>query len=272
MTAAKAEAESVTNATPVENKSLEIKPAAVPVQSSDAPETQVKSKKHKPSRSTATSDTAPAPQSGDDWMAKHEAILKLTQERRGYDVLFLGDSITANMNLKLMRELISPRAMNFGISGDRTYNLLWRIQNGELKFKRNIPEIVVLLIGTNDMYEWGGLRAQTNPETYRGIKADVEAIRTALPMTKVLLVGVLPREQSPKDKIRERIKSLNKDLERLADNKHIYFADIGKDMVEKDGSISPEVMPDFLHPSADVGYDRMFKALKTHLDAIPSDG
>lgn len=40
---------------------------------------------------------------------------------------------------------------NYGIAGDQTQNLLWRIQNGEVAGLN--PRLVVLKIGTNNLGE-----------------------------------------------------------------------------------------------------------------------
>src|ERR1700683_5522093 len=86
-------------------------------------------------------------------------FLRLHQEflRRGAQgkigVLFLGDSITELWNTTgrdvWARFYFNLYPANFGISGDQTQNVLWRIENGELD---NInPKVVVLLIGTNNI-------------------------------------------------------------------------------------------------------------------------
>ena len=55
----------------------------------------------------------------------------------GIDVLFLGDSITDGWRdekdgAPVWKKYREPKPANFGISGDRTQHLLWRLQNGEL--------------------------------------------------------------------------------------------------------------------------------------------
>ena len=227
-----------------------------------------------PSKNDGRSETVvPTPRTREDWMPRHEALVKRA-EKGGIDVLFVGDSITEAMNRRLMDEIIGSKSDNFGIGGDRTAHLLWRLENGELKFSDPQPKVVVLLIGTNDMYEWRddqapALPAASNAETLKGIKANIAEIRRALPNAKLLVLGVLPREESAKHPIRGRIKRLNAELKSVADHRHVFFADIGAQMLEKDGTLSKDVMPDFLHPSAQVGYGKMFKAIKAQIEAIP---
>ena len=68
------------------------------------------------------------------WNARHEQYLKRAKEGK-CDLLFLGDSITEGWgNNETWKKRYAPRnAVNFGIGGDTTQNVLWRITNGELE-------------------------------------------------------------------------------------------------------------------------------------------
>lgn len=49
-------------------------------------------------------------------------------------LLMFNSKINAPVCLQIWRELFSPlHALNFGIAGDTTCNVLWRLQNGELE-------------------------------------------------------------------------------------------------------------------------------------------
>lgn len=52
------------------------------------------------------------------------------------DVVFVGDSIVANMQCTdLWEKWFAPmHCLNFGIGGDQTQHVLWRLRNGELEF------------------------------------------------------------------------------------------------------------------------------------------
>src|SRR5689334_9616611 len=72
---------------------------------------------------------------------RHDKFVEIAK-RGGVDVLFLGDSITdawggeghgKSEGSKIFEEEFVPlKAANFGIGGDRTQHVLWRLQNGEL--------------------------------------------------------------------------------------------------------------------------------------------
>jgi lysophospholipase L1-like esterase len=183
----------------------------------------------------------PAPREG-PWMDMHRNFLKRAKQGN-VDLLFLGDSITQMWNdNEVWKRFYGPRnAANFGIGGDRTQHVLWRIQNGELDGIE--PKVVVLMIGTNNA------SSATADEIAQGITAIVEELRHRLPRSRILLLGVFPRGQKP-DATREKLQAVNARIARLDDGSHVKFLDIGKAFLNEDGTISREIMPDYLHLSA----------------------
>jgi N-acetylglucosamine-6-sulfatase len=139
-------------------------------------------------------------------------------------------------------EYFAPlRAANFGIAGDTTQGVLWRMQNGELDgFK---AKLVVLMLGTNN------INRNPNAEIAQGDRAIIEEIRKRQPGAKVLLLGVFPRGPAAENPFRASIKEINEHLKALADNKTVFYMDIGDKFLTADGTLTPEIMPDGLHPS-----------------------
>jgi lysophospholipase L1-like esterase len=183
------------------------------------------------------------------WLKRHEGFCAEAKQG-GIEVLFLGDSITdawrSGAPRKLWDERFAPlKAANFGISGDRTQHVLWRIQNGELEGLS--PKVVCLMIGTNNI-------GQKNPEpaasAVAGVKAIVSEIHRRSPSTKVLLQAVFPRGEKPDHPHRAVIQELNAGIAGLDDGgKTVTFVDFGAKFLQPDGSLSKEIMPDFLHLS-----------------------
>ncbi|EEF23474.1 platelet-activating factor acetylhydrolase ib, putative, partial [Ricinus communis] len=67
-------------------------------------------------------------------------------DKGGVDLLFVGDSITEMWNEQVFQRAFGGwRTANFGVGGDHTGNLLWRLQNGHAEKLR--PKAVVLTIG-----------------------------------------------------------------------------------------------------------------------------
>ena len=193
-----------------------------------------------------------APKVGNDgkpqpgFVGQHEKFVAIAKEGKT-DLVFLGDSITAGWGGK--KEIWDKafgmyRPANFGIGGDRTQHVLWRITNGELDGIK--PKAAVLMIGTNNS---GGDSADG---IAKGVTKIVETIRAKLPDTKILLLAVFPRGEKPNPQ-REKLKEVNTTIAKLDDGKSVFYLDIGDKFLQPDGTLTKEVMPDFLHLST-TGY------------------
>ena len=111
------------------------------------------------------------------------------------------------------------KAANFGISGDRTEHLLWRLQNGNPDGIS--PKVAVVMIGTNNTWR------NTPEQISEGIAAVVDEIRLRSPNTKVLLLGVFPRGEEANTSTRKKIAEINALLAKLDDDRSVFFIDIG---------------------------------------------
>jgi lysophospholipase L1-like esterase len=174
---------------------------------------------------------------------RHEGFLADIKKMEGkIDVVFLGDSITDGWRgQKAWKEHIEPlHTLNLGIGGDRTQHVLWRIQHGELDGYK--PKAAMIMIGTNNM----GSDSEANIAA--GVEAVVKEIQRQQPDTKILLLGIFPRSPKATDPIRDKVKKTNELLAKL-DGKNVKYLDIGGKFLEPDGSLSKEIMPDFLHLS-----------------------
>jgi lysophospholipase L1-like esterase len=191
--------------------------------------------------------------------ASHERFLTIAKEGKT-QLLFLGDSITAGWGSKKDiwdKAFGQYQPANFGIGGDRTQHVLWRITNGELDGIK--PKGVVLMIGTNNS------STDTAEGIAKGVTAIVETIRTKQPQAKILLLAVFPRgEKATPNPGRAKLKEVNAMIAKLDDGKNINFLDIGEKFLQPDGSITKEIMPDFLHLST-AGYQIWADAISPKL-------
>lgn len=191
---------------------------------------------------------APEPRPG-AWVKQHEGFLE--RARAGdVGVLFLGDSITAGWKgagKDVWARHYAPRkAANFGIGGDRTQHVLWRLDNGEVDPIK--PRVVVLMIGTNN------LGSNNDDQIVEGITAVVAKIKSKLPESRVLLLGVFPRgakrdPAQPSAAPEPRIGKINERIAKLDDGKTVKYLDIGVRFLDANGQVPKEIMPDFLHLS-----------------------
>jgi lysophospholipase L1-like esterase len=206
----------------------------------------------------------PAPRDA-KWVERHEGFVAQTKQG-GIELLFLGDSITDGWRGKgkaVWEKQYAPRhAANFGIGGDRTQHVLWRMEHGELDGLK--PKAVVLMIGTNNTgKDQDGKPRNTTPEIIEGVTAIVNGLRAKLPQTKILLLAIFPRGEKGTP-IRDQLKEINTALAKLDDGKRVKFLDIGPKFLEPDGTLSRDIMPDLLHPN-EKGYQIWADAMESTL-------
>ena len=183
-------------------------------------------------------------------------------EQGGVDLLFVGDSITAGWNRDIWQKNFGQyHPANFGIGGDHTGNLLWRLKYGHAEKLQ--PKVVVLLIGVNNF----GHLHETPEQVFKGIKACVMQLRKLYPNAKILVNSIFPFEESALSPRRNDVKATNALVKKLNDNKHIFVRDYGNIFLQPDGSISKEVLGDFLHPTAK-GYQLWVDAMLPDIQAL----
>jgi len=202
------------------------------------------------------------------WILRHQAKLKeLKQKKNRIDLLMIGDSITQGWEDEenfdtLWRKYFEPRnALNLGFSGDRTEQVLWRLQNGEVDGIE--PKLAVLLIGTNNT----GHRQDPANDTAAGIKAILQELTTRLENTAILLLAIFPCGESPNDPLRTLNSNVNDIIVDYADGKTVHFLDIGHNYVDAAGRLRTELMPDLLHLSP-AGYKVWADSMESLLNKL----
>ena len=208
------------------------------------------------------------------FLKKHEAIL--ARDKSGpVGLLFVGDSITERWHIAphIWNTYYGKyQPANFGIGGDRTSHVIWRIEHGELDGLA--PKVTVLMLGTNNSLDYN---AEQIAAANRKI---VGMIRARLPETKILVLGIFPR--GPRDrggnpitqahvdeaaKRMQTIDAVNRDLAGLDDGKSIRFLNINHVFLGQDGRIPFSIMPDQLHPGA-AGYQLWADAMQPLLESM----
>jgi lysophospholipase L1-like esterase len=178
------------------------------------------------------------------------------------DLLFVGDSITAGWNKDIWNKSFGAwRPANFGVGGDHTGNVLWRLQNGHAE--KLHPKVVVLTIGVNNFFHCSA----TPSEVFDGVKAVLDKLRALYPEARILVNGVLPYEQSAKSARRPQVAELNRMIAKLDDSSHVFYRDYGARFLQADGDMSRDVMADFLHPTAK-GYQIWSDAMRPDIQKL----
>lgn len=202
-----------------------------------------------------------------DWNARHEAVKKRNRAVKP-EYVMIGDSIThhwggepsgdgKNTGSGSWEKLFGPHAAtNMGFGFDYVDNAYYRVQNGELDGIS--PRVIIVLLGTNNL----GHRKDTPQACADNIRAFVRLVRRKCPSSKILLLGILPREEK---KLAPLIRETNKMISGLADGNSVFFANPGEEFLGEDGvSPKPGLLEDGLHPSAR-GYDILGKSLSVLL-------
>lgn len=197
---------------------------------------------------------------------QHQANLEVARNGDN-DVLFMGDSITdfwrnvdgAYAGKPVLDKYFGNlKVANFGIAGDTTQGVLYRLRNGE--GKGFSPKAVMLMIGTNNTSN------NTAAEIAEGIGAVVLELQKDFPNAKILLLGIFPRSTS-NDPVRKTIAEINSIISRLHDGKRVYYMDIGAKFLDAEGNIPKDVMSDALHPGPK-GYEIWAEAVKDTLAGL----
>ena len=209
----------------------------------------------------------------DWWRPRHEQKLedkrKLLAAGTAPEVIFIGDSITQGWEKEgkavWQRHYAQYNALDLGFGGDRTENVLWRLQQGEIDGIS--PKVAVLMIGTNN----AGHRGEAPEITAAGIKRLLDEIAQRLPNTRVLLLAVFPRGEKPDDGLRRLNDSVNQLIAGFADGRRVHFLNINAALLEADGTLSKDVMPDLLHPN-EKGYEIWQRAMAPTLQKLLKEG
>ena len=224
------------------------------------------------------------------WKARVD--YKLDEIRKGpgqYDIVFVGDSVTQNWegwltdaqreNLRTnvaagrislecahiepkkawLRLTSQYRALNLGISGDRTQDMLWRLTvGGHLDGYKS--RYFCVLAGANNT-------ADSPEDTAAGVREIVTLIRRRHPESKILLMAILPHGEKRDAPVRRRNEAVNRLISGLADGDKVIWVDIRDKLLEPDGTLSRKMMPDFLHP-LERGYEIWLEAITPYLKKI----
>jgi lysophospholipase L1-like esterase len=208
-------------------------------------------------------NSATVPNLAQFFRTKHEANLEVAKQGN-IDVLFMGDSITdfwrnpegAYAGKPVLDKYFGNlKVANFGIAGDTTQGVLYRLQHGE--GQGFSPKAVMLMIGTNNTGR------NTAPEIAEGIGAVVLELQKDFPKAKILLLAVFPRS-SVNDPVRATLTEINNIISKLHDGDRIHYLDIGAKFLDAAGNIPKDVMSDALHPTTK-GYEIWAEAVKEPL-------
>ncbi|HEY9259784.1 GDSL-type esterase/lipase family protein [Chitinophaga sp.] len=208
---------------------------------------------------------------GKDWWAQHDDIDSLLEAEKNLDIVFLGNSITQGIGghrtyvtYKPGLDIFNATFSNYkwecaGISGDRTQNVLWRLQNGH--YAQAKPKLIVITIGVNNFAD------DTAEEIAEGIFAIADYVKKNLFSTKIILTGPLPTGLEPNTDRRKKYDKIHLLLAKHKGGHYVYLPLTGT-FVQPDGSLSKEdYSTDGIHLLAG-GYKKWALALQPVINKL----
>ena len=179
------------------------------------------------------------------------------------NIVFFGDSITKGYNVKEFYD--EYRVVNSGISGNKTEDLINRIDNDLYNFN---PSLVIIQIGTND------LRAGIKDEDIiKNLKTIIKGIRKNRKNANILIESVYPINRSiyeddwnnaSPDYTNKHIIKLNKEIKLLCKNENIKYIDVYPKLLDNNNNLKEVYTKDGLHLT-DLGYYKVTRVIKEYI-------
>ena len=212
---------------------------------------------------------------GTAWLDTHAKLVKYVEANKGpIDILLVGDSIMQQwgspldnkpLNAAWQKQIGNYKTINIGIGGDKSQNVLWRLDHGGVAGLE--PRLVVVLIGNNNMF----FTPETGVEAAaKGIEMCVANVRDKFPKADVIAVKILPAH-APGNRFYEDIQKTNAALDalKLDRDPKVHVLDLTADMLNADGTLKKELFtPDNIHLSQDGGYGLYAEKLRPLVEKL----
>lgn len=197
---------------------------------------------------------------GYEFYDRHEAVLAC-KNKINPQAIVIGDSITHHWGGSPYSRAFEPtgqvsfdttfaniRALNLGFGFDRTQNVLWRFQNGELD--GICPSFAVVNIGTNNLCGTANARENTAAEICEGIEAVCGELEKRCPGIKIVVMCLFPRGRKPNDPLRAKVAAVNELIVPMTAKHGYRCINIGSLLLNLAGELTEEVSPDGTHLTA----------------------
>lgn len=208
--------------------------------------------------------------------AAHAQLLEKARTGR-IDSYFLGDSIVRRWGTadEIYRDLYDNwrrnfhgwNAADFGWGSDTTWNVLWRIENGELDGVN--PRVIVVLAGTNDLdaFPRGPESDDERIKSVRdGVMAIVSVCHEKAPRATVIVNSLPPRND--RRELLPVIARINAELAKLVNGNTVRYLDLNQRLTDSEGIARPGMVnADGIHLTT-AGYQAWADALRPMFEEL----
>lgn len=200
----------------------------------------------------------------------------IVENKINVDFVFMGDSITNNLELNAYFANNGKRILNRGISGDVTEFALRRFDADVIQLK---PKNCILLIGINDTWdlEYEPWFNREGMKVEDAIKRAYSNIKEMINKSKknhvnIIVCSILPTNMIFTNKNKERniyVGEVNKKLKRLCEEENLVYVDYYSEFLEDgENRVKDGLTMEGLHPTTK-GYNLMMKIL---IDTLLKNG
>lgn len=189
-----------------------------------------------------------------DFLVKFQQRYAQQLATGSYETIALGDSIMFGWPPAYLQAAFGGPVLNVAFGGDGAEHLLWRLET--MDWSQQHPRRVLLLIGTNDLWQPGCAVAQ-------GILTVVHKVHSMFPQATVIVTSVLPRG-ADLSAFTDNIAEVNRRLAEAAPTAPFRFLDVHDAFLCDHRTPCPLYLSDKNLHLARAGYD----VLMEHLQAL----
>lgn len=176
------------------------------------------------------------------------------------NIVFFGDSITEQY--KLDKFFHEPYIINKGVGGDKTEDLLERIEKDVYQYN---PSDVIILVGINDI-----LHDINDDDILLNIETIVNDIKLNRPAANVFVESIYPinekliNENKEHKVYNKNIKSINKEIKQMCLQNGVTYINVFDSLTDEEGNLKKLYTKEGLHLT-NLGYLRVTSVLQEYI-------
>lgn len=176
------------------------------------------------------------------------------------NIVFFGDSITEQY--KLDKFFHEPYIINKGVGGDKTEDLLERIEKDVYQYN---PSDVIILVGINDI-----LHDINDDDILLNIETIVNDIKLNRPAANIFVESIYPinekliNENKEHKVYNKNIKSINKEIKQMCLQNGVTYINVFDSLTDEEGNLKKLYTKEGLHLT-NLGYLRVTSVLQENI-------